>query len=417
MIHRPGGKLLFATEPLVRQGCPGRKRRAGDEVRDKVEFGGGSQDPMRVCIDVQPAIAQRAGVGRYTKTLVEHLVPLAGTDEVTLAFFDFKRRGAPFAESRATLRPVRWCPGRLLQAAWKTMNWPAFDTLFGRHDVYHFTNFVIPPLRKGRSVVTIYDMSFHRLPSFAEDRNLRYLEAKVQQSADRADAILTISQFSADEICEVLAVPASRVFPIHLGIAPDFAAPPDSAVAELRTRFGLDRPYLLNVGTIEPRKNTGLLFDLLERLSEFDGLLVLAGGRGWKCEPLFERMRNSPHADRIRYFGFVDDADMPALYAGAELFLFPSFYEGFGLPPLEAMACGAPVIASTGGALPEVLGDGARVLESYEPDAWAEAARQLLTDSGAREALVARGRERAARFTWEKTARATWEVYRGLASE
>ena len=370
---------------------------------------------MKICMDIQPAVAQRAGVGRYVRELAAHLGAGAGEDRLRLFCFDFRGAARLPEASGATVRAVRWFPGRLAQAAWRTIGWPPFDLFAGEADLYHFTNFIAPPLARGRCVVTIHDMSFARFPEFAEERNLHHLKGGIAATAARADAIITISRSTADEVHELLGVERSRLFPIHLGVSTDFSPQPAEAVARIRKRYGLDGPYLLSVGTVEPRKNIPLLLDVFEQLVDFNGKLVLVGGLGWKCEPILARIRQSPKADRICRIGFVQDGDLPALYTGAELFLLSSFYEGFGFPPLEAMACGTPVLSAIGGSLAEVLGEGARLLRGHEPDAWLDAASELLSDSAMREDLVRRGRNWVRQYTWQRTAEQTWQVYRSLA--
>ncbi len=371
---------------------------------------------MRICIDIQAAVSQRAGVGRYTKSLVEHLGEFTGQDQVELFFFDFLRAGLPFNAPNTRPHPVRWVPGRLVQQAWKRFHAPPFHWLAGRADLYHFPNFTIPPLPVGRRVVTIHDMSFVRHPEFAETRNLDYLNAVIDDTVRRADAILTVSRFSADEIRSLLKVSPDRVFPIHLGVDAGLAAPPPARIAAAHRRLGLDRPYLLTVGTLEPRKNLPFLIDVFEHLRGWDGDLVIAGMPGWKCEPILDRIRNSPAAARIRYLEYVAEDDLPALYAGAWLFVVTSFYEGFGLPPLEAMACGTPVVSSAGGSLPEVLGSAAVIVTGFDRDAWTGAIEALLADSERRRALSSAGLRQAATFAWRDTARRTFDVYRQVLS-
>jgi glycosyltransferase involved in cell wall biosynthesis len=366
-------------------------------------------------MDYQPAVAQRAGIGRYTRVLAEQLVRTAGSDDrLRLFYLDFSRKAATLDVPGAELVPHRLFPGRVLQRMWRHVGWPAFDDLAGPADVYHFTNFILPPLRRGKSVVTIFDMSFERFPQFAEDRNLRFLRAGIRNTVARADAIITISQFSSDEIEALLPASKGKLHPIPLGISQDFRRPPDADIGALRKSLGLERPYLLTVGTIEPRKNLPFLVDVFERLAGTDVDLVIAGMPGWKCEPILARFADSRRADRIRYVQYVPDGGLAALYAGAELFVVPSFYEGFGFPPLEAMACGTPVVSSAGGSLPEVLGDAALVLQGFDADHWAAEVGQLLSDSLRRKALATAGVAQAARYRWETTARQTWDVYRGV---
>ena len=370
---------------------------------------------MQICIDIQAAVTQRAGVGRYTRVLVEHLDAFAEYDELCLFSFDFKGQAAPIPTRHARHRLIKWCPGRLAQGLWKNLNWPPFETFAGRADVYHFPNFLLPPLRRGRSVVTIHDMSFMRHPEFAESRNLRHLNSRIADTAARADMIITDSRFSADEILELIGVSKDRVVPIHLGISASFHPPSNDAVQTMRRTFKIDRPYLLSVGTIEPRKNLTFMIDVFERMKDFDGMLILAGMLGWKFEPILKRIEQSPRAGDIRILEYVDDTALPVLYGGAELLLITSHYEGFGLPPLEAMACGTAVLSSRGGSLPEIVGDAAPCLETDDADRWAEAAVSLLGDSERKGAQISAGQTHAKRYTWQQTARETWDVYRKLA--
>ncbi len=371
---------------------------------------------MKVCIDIQAAIAQRAGVGRYTQALVQHLGPMSEPGALRLFYFDFKRRGMPFRVPNAHEQTVTWCPGRLVQKAWKTIGWPAFDWFAGAADVFHFPNFIIPPLKRGRAVVTIHDVSFLRFPEAAEPRNLRYLNNQIRRTVDRADLILTDSEFSASEIRTLLNIPEKRVRAVHLGLTPNMESPDRETIDSMRKVYGLERPYLLFVGTLEPRKNIPFLIECFEQMHSFDGDLVIAGMQGWKVEPIRERMRTSSRRQNIRYVQYVDEQWLPALYAGAEIFLFPSLYEGFGFPPLEAMRCGVPVLSSRAGSLPEVLGEAACYVNDYDANAWAQTAANLLDDSDRRDTLIRAGKEQAARYQWEQTARKTWDLYREAAS-
>jgi glycosyltransferase involved in cell wall biosynthesis len=372
---------------------------------------------MRICVDIQSAVAQRAGVGRYTRQLVEHLgTSKSPGDDLSLFYFDFHRRGLDFVCPGATPHPVRWIPGAIVQQAWKRIQAPPFNWFAGKDDLYHFPNFTIPPLTHGKSVVTIHDMSFVRHPEFAETKNLHYLKTVIHDTACRADAIITVSRFSKKEIEETLGVAPERVFAIPLGISPGFTRPPAARIAALRRELKLDRPYLLTVGTLEPRKNIPFMIDVFEKLDQFDGDLVLAGMPGWQVDPILARIRNSPRRDRIRHLDFIPDGQLSALYAGAELFLITSFYEGFGFPPLEAMACGTPVVSSGGGSLSEMLGTSAVTLPGFEAESWAETIHSLLADRPRRDRLGAQGPAHAATYSWKSTAQKTWDVYRKVMS-
>jgi glycosyltransferase involved in cell wall biosynthesis len=368
---------------------------------------------MKVCIDIQSTITQRAGVGRYTRQLVQNLgATRRDNDSFVLFYFDFKREGIPAKSPGAEMHPVRFCPGRLARLAWKHFDWPPFNFFAPKADLYHFPNFILPPLRGGRAVVTIHDMSFLRFPQFAERKNQEYLSSRIHDTAARADALITDSNFSGREICELLKVPSGKVFPIHLGISDEFRPQDPDRTRSALAGLGISRPYLLTVGTVEPRKNIEFLVTVFEKLRGFDGELVIAGMQGWDCGPIMKRIAESSRKGDIRYIEYVDDSRLPMLYTGAQLFVCASFYEGFGFPPLEAMACGTPVLSSGGGSLAEVLGNGAVIVHEFDPDAWKVQAEKLLSDTALRNRMIEEGKKTSAKYTWAETARKTWGVYR-----
>lgn len=370
---------------------------------------------MKICIDTQAAIGQQAGVGRYTRCLVEELARRHGDHDLRLFYFDFRRNGSPFAFESATQRAVHWCPGRIVQKAWKTIGFPPFDWFAGRADLYHFPNFVRPPLWRGKSVVTIHDVSFLRYPDTTEAKNLRYLKSQIHKTVARADAILTDSRFSKKEIEELLGIDPDSVFAVHLGLDRRENSISADDSASLRAKYGLEHPYLLAVGTLEPRKNYTFMIELFEHMASFEGDLVIAGMPGWKYQPILERARRSKYAERIRILEFVEEEYLAALYAGAETFLITSLYEGFGFTPLEAMAAGTPVVSSAGGSLPEVLGDAAVVIDNFDAEDWSAAVERVLGDADLRKGLIEKGESHVRQYTWEKTAAETLAVYETVA--
>jgi glycosyltransferase involved in cell wall biosynthesis len=250
---------------------------------------------------------------------------------------------------------------------------------------------------------------------------VHHARAVQPHAIQRAEAIIAISDFTRREIVEVLGLPAERVDVIPLGVSGRFFAPPSAEeLADLRRRLGLEREFILHVGVLSPRKNLVRLMHAYRRLRA-DGLiahqLILAGSRGWRDEEIVrEAGAIDPSGQDIRLIGQVADGDLPALYHLAELFVFPSLYEGFGIPPLEAMARGTPVVSSNAAALPEVVGDAAELVDPLDEVGLAEAIKRVLTNASRREELTIRGRERAARFSWEQTARRTLAVYERVAS-
>lgn len=309
---------------------------------------------------------------------------------------------------KAATRPI---PASVVREFWdRGAPRPRAEDWTGPVDVVHATNFVAPPAR-APVVVTVHDVTFLRFPELCTADALRY-PALLRRSIDRGATIHTPSEFVAAEVRELLGAPPERVVAIHSGI-PDVPAGDPSAGARLA---GSSR-YVLALGTIEPRKNLATLVTAFDRISRRDPelRLVLAGPPGWDAARVQSTIDSIRARDRVIQLGFVDGLARADLLAGATVFAYPSIYEGFGFPPLEAMRCGVPVIAGAAGALPEVLGDAALLVDPMDVEALSEGIRALaeLTDP-ARAAQLDRGRARAARYDWRRTAERLTELYRQL---
>jgi glycosyltransferase involved in cell wall biosynthesis len=351
---------------------------------------------VRVALDAQPLLDPQTGVGRYVRELGSALELLGA---------DVTRYAVALSGSNEDI-DVRWrLPLRVVQRVWATAGRFAIDRLVGDVDVVHATNFVLPMLDRIPGVVTVHDLSFLRDDTFPGGKRLREL---VPWSVQRAAGVIVPTQAIAREVTDSLHVPTSKISVTHEGVAPVFfGATPlsDEALA----RLGVGRPFALGVGTIEPRKNLVRLLQAWEqvRADLDDWSLVLAGPQGWGPE--------LPETPGVVLLGWVGDATLPGLLAAADLFCYPSEYEGFGLPPLEAMAAGTPTIAGSYSAAAEVLGDAAVLVEPSDVTALAGAIRRLGGDADLRRSLVVQGRARAASFTWEATAKATIDAYRATS--
>lgn len=362
-------------------------------------------------IEIQTLIGKPTGVGLYTHHLVQELAGLAGDERYRLFYFDFKRRGCGCAigNPRFEYAPIRFLPGRVYEGLSENLGRPDISWFAGRCDLYHFPNFIIPPMKRGKAVVTVHDLSFARYPEHTEARNLSRLRKRFGYTLERADAIVAISEFSKRELMEIYGVSSDRIAVIHLGISP-----PGQAIF----KKPLPARYFLFVGTVEPRKNLGTLLDawriVKNRRPGWPFKLLIAGGHGWNCEPAGIQAGKRGLETDVIVLDYVRHDELPALYRGAEALVFPSLYEGFGLPPLEAMACGTPVIASKATAMPEVIGDAGLMFEPAEPEDIARAIMKIHADRQLRDSLAARGLERAKSFTWRKTAEKTLELYRKL---
>ena len=361
---------------------------------------------------------RRTGVGNYAAQLVSGLSALdtggADLDLVLFANRNARQRTGPLASlpgpyGRDHL-PVR--------TLWMQLGLPRSIARL-RPDLCHFPNHLAPVLRRLDSpfVVTIHDMAVYRCPRYQPLKTTLIHRALIPAVVRRASLVLTVSESARQDILERLRLPEERVRVVYEGVHAAFhAAPSYSRMQGLRARHGLQAPYILSVGTLEPRKNHLGLIEAYERLvlqQRVPHHLVIAGGPGWRNRALLERLASSGLRDRIHLLGYVDDADLPTLYQGADAFAFPSWYEGFGLPVLEAFACGVPSLISHDPALREIAGAGnALVADPACPDEMAAALHRLLSDDPLRAVLRLRGLRRAREFSWERCAQQTLAVYR-----
>ncbi len=374
---------------------------------------------MRIGIDVTSAVRQGAGVGRYTRGLVRALLALDEVNRYALMVAGPGARAAalemfaPMANSELRVIPLseRW-----LDVLWYRLGVPVpVDLLMGKVDVFHSPNFVAPPLRNGKKVITVHDLSFLRVPGCADPRLRAYLGEVVPRCVAKADLILADSGNTCDDLISLLGVGRERIRVVYAGVEERFRpGVPEEQLETVRRKYCLDAPFILSLGTLEPRKNYRRLlsaYDLLRAEGEVSHQLVIAGEVGWLYEQIFEQAKALGSSADVRFLGFVDDEDLPGLYQLSDLFVFPSLYEGFGLPPLEAMACGVPVVASDRPCLPEVLGSGALMVDGENVEELADAMGRVLEDNDLRRDLIRYGLERAERFKWTDAARALLDVY------
>jgi len=361
----------------------------------------------RVAVDATAVPARLTGAGVYVARV---LAELAARDDLELEAFCAPGSAGALAAPGLRLRPVRLAgAGRPARIAWTQL-------LAGRAarragaGLLHGVHYELP-LRSGLpQVVTVHDLTLLTHPEWHEASKVRYFGWAMRRAVAAATRVLCVSATTAADLTERLGVPGDRVDVTPLGT--DLRPAADSQVAELRRRLGLDGPYLLGLGTVEPRKDLPTLVRAFAALAaELPHRLVLAGLAGWGAGELEAAVAASGVADRILVTGYVADADKAALLTGADVFGYPSRYEGFGLPVLEAMACGTPVVTTTGGSLPEVAGDAATLIDPGDEDALAAAIAKLVTDPPARQDAAARGLARAATFTWKRCAELTATAY------
>ncbi len=371
----------------------------------------------RIALDVSSAVHRRAGMGRYAQELAAALQAVDAGREYTLFYNRAAeaRVEAPLDRLPRLALELRDRPWRL-RVALAYLTRVAQDRLLPGVDLFHATDHLLPHLTRVQSVFTLHDLAFRFYPETHTPLNRWFLTLLMPRFLRAADRVIADSAATARDAARFYGLDAARAKVIYPGVSARFRPAGPEGVAAVRAQYDLPERFILSVGTVEPRKNLSALLEayLALRSQETAAALVIVGKRGWRSEPFFRRLRELGLEDQVVFPGFVADEDLPALYSAASLLAFPSLYEGFGLPVLEAMACGTPVVCSNASSLPEVAGDSALLLPPGDIGALTEAIRRVLVDDDLRARLRAGGPGRAGRFTWENAARRTAEVYAEL---
>lgn len=381
---------------------------------------------MRIGIDYTAAVQQRAGIGRYTRELVRTLAALDDANEYVLFQASRGARGPATAWPR-NFR-VRSVPltDHWLAILWQRLRLPIpVEVRTGLVDVFHSPDFVLPPVWRARTVLTVHDLSFLTTPESSVPALRDYLTRAVPRAVARADHILADSQSTKDDLATYLGVDGERISVVYPGVDPRFRPLDEPAIADVCARYDLSWPFILSVGTLQPRKNYPTLIEAFARLCKGDELpmplaslrLVIAGGKGWLYQEIFDTVERLGLGERVRFLGFVPDDDLPALYNAAEVLAMPSLYEGFGLPVLEALACGTPVVTSNVSSLPEVAGDAALLVSPDDVAGLSRALQRALTNQELRTTLRERGLAQAREFTWQRAAETVLGIYQRLSQQ
>jgi glycosyltransferase involved in cell wall biosynthesis len=381
---------------------------------------------MRIGLDYTSAATQSAGIGRYTRELVRALLAMPSPHHYAF----FYASPARMDESAFSLQPAAGQPPTIrrvpihdkwLMRLWQRLRVPLpVETFVGKVDLFHSPDFTLPPTLPGvPTLLTVHDLSFVRDPDSAWPSLRAFLNKAVPRSVQRATHVLADSLATKNDLIELFGTPAGKITVLYSGVEARFAPVRDRAeIDRVCATYQLPRPFILSVGTLQPRKNYARLIEAFAQIAaEVPDQLVIAGGKGWLYESIFERVRSLGLEQRVHFPGFVDDVDLPALYSAARLFAYVSLYEGFGLPLLEAMACGAPVIASNVSSLPEVVGEVGLQVDPRDTDAIAQALRQMIDRPDLRSASMAAGLDRARTFTWDKAAGELLAIYDKLKAD
>ena len=372
---------------------------------------------MRIAVDFTAGVRQPAGVGRYTRGLVRALATAADVDgedhSLTLLWSGPKRiplpENWPGVSTRRLPLDERW-----MTVALQRLRLPFPTDLYaGGADIFYSSDFALAPRWRAPGVVTIHDLSYVLLPDTHFPPLRRYLETTVPRSVRAASLVLADSEQTRRDVIEHLGADPAKVLTVLS--APDdvFKPATKESIEAVQAKWNVGGDYVISVGTIQPRKNLPVIFDALCRLPD-SVRMVHVGRPGWLCDPIFEALERSGVNDRVTILSGVDDQDLAALYGGAVACVFPSLYEGFGLPCVEAMACGVPVIASHGGSLAEVVQDAGIIVDPFDSEAIAIGVKRLMEDREFRSDLIVRGHLQAASFRWEESGRKVLEAFRGI---
>jgi len=369
---------------------------------------------MKIAIDAYHTLYPSGGIARYSRGLIGALAEAAPGARFTLFVNRFREKGPAWTPDRenVSLREV-FFPRRLLTGLWDAAGWPAIESFLGDIDIFHGLHFVLPPARKAKRVLTVHDLTYLRFPHYFADRRLneRGYRHELQRGLERADAVIAVSESTRRDLIELTDYPGERIRTIHEGVSPHFFEDVEPSSADrTRKRYGIPDPYIVFlVGTPEPRKNLLRTVTAVHRAAP-DCTIVLIGPQ----KPLEDFIGHpSPH---VVFTGVVADGELPAILSGARLSDYPTLYEGFGLPVLESMACGVPVVTSDRGSLPEIAGGAALLVNPEDIDDMAQGISDVLDDDSLQGRLKMQGRKRAEAFTWQKTASETFSLYRDILS-
>ena len=364
---------------------------------------------MRIGIDARLNAYREGGISEYTRHLIDSLAVLDTASDYRILHHAGSAASLIPAGNFHRVNVYTPCHHRTERFVL------SIEVARLRLDLLHSPDFIPPRFGAKRTVVTVHDLNFMYYPQFQTPDSLRYYNGNIRAAVRQADHILADSQATKDDLGNLLNVPADKVTVHTLGVNSIFQPLPGETVAEVKGRLGLPSTYLLFVGTFEPRKNLlGLVnayHALCDALSDTPPL-VIAGRRGWLYESIFQKVTELGLDKRIIWLEDPAFGDLPAVYNGAAALVLPSFYEGFGLTALEAMACGIPTVVSNRGSIPEVVGDVGLMIDPDRPESLVDGLRRILTDSDLRKRSRAAGIARARTFTWARTAEIALSVYR-----
>lgn len=370
---------------------------------------------MKIALELQPCIGLRSGVGTYTYELAKRL----NNSDITFIgnLFNFTyppHKGCTVKDINFTIQYNPFIPYGVYRRIWNCIPFGYNDFFRNKADITHFFNYIVPPRVSGKVITTIYDLAFQFFPETLDPKNLKRIQRDIFYSLSRSDRILTISENTRNELITEFDIPSCNIEIIY----PSFnISKSNLPIKTLQEKFKIKNDYILYVGNLEPRKNIErliLAYAKLKKESDIPYQLVLAGQKGWLYNQIFETVSSKNLQDDVIFTGYIGEVEKAALYRNAALFVYPSLYEGFGIPILEAMSVGTPVVCSSTSSMPEVAGDAAILVNPLDTDSIANGIYHLITDQALRQSKIGLGKARAAKFSWDKSAQDLMTLYRSM---
>lgn len=385
---------------------------------------------VRVALDAQSLFeAEKTGIGQTIEKIIDHLADIK-KNKYQLNCFSFRNkkekwnRLQKYRDMGYETKMCGWFPLGIYRRVWNIIPLPYSWFMGRRTEITQFFNYVIPPGVKGKKGVYIYDMVYKAYPETMQTATRDYMEKNLKKSFERADFIITISEFSKREILKYYNFPAKSIYVVPCGVDLSIYKPDieQEKIEELKKKYNIEGDYFLYLGTLEPRKNIPVIIEAYKFLEEIWGKqeneklpqLILAGKSGWEYKEIFELINRYDMQENVIFTGYVGEEEKPILINGAISFLFPSLYEGFGMPPLEAMACGTPVIVSNRASLPEIVGKAGSMVEPDDYKSIAYYMKRIYEDKDYRETKKKQGIERSKLFSWENAAQKLESIYESL---
>jgi glycosyltransferase involved in cell wall biosynthesis len=372
---------------------------------------------IRVLLDSQPLLGRRTGIGRYVERLTASL-----QEEGADLFYWFNQLSSIEVLNSLDIPPHKIRNSKYIYKVIRRLMKPNFThdfpvDIFEPFDIFHGSNFITYKTKRAKSVLTVHDLAFLQFPEVASKETYRHHSLWLPYSINKADHIIAVSQCTKEDIIRCYGVPSQKISVIYLAADDQIQKECKPLSEKVRKKYNLPKDYALYVGTIEPRKNIPFMlegFALAKKRYKFPHKLVIAGAKGWKYEKVYETLEKYQLHNEVIFTGYVEDEDLPSIYKNADVFLFPSRYEGFGIPVLEAMQCGVAVIASNVSSLPEIVGKAGRLVSLKNIEEFIDSIGELLTNETKRKEYEEAGKFQAQLFSWKKTASETLAVYEHL---